>query len=121
MVYLLCSEPAPALVVEPMQTFAPRPEADAIAGNDPGIRRDDDSRAALRTFDSDVQQRRRSERLDNLYATGAIGCVGRHEIDIVWSNADEHSVAIERANAQVVPLETVHAHAQSAAGADDGT
>src|SRR5689334_20431181 len=103
-----------------MQTFAPRPEANALAGNDPRIRRNDDSRAAVRTLDVDVHQRRRSERLDNLYASGTIARVGRHKIDIVWSNADEHAVAIEMADRQVVPFETVHAQAQTAATADDG-
>jgi hypothetical protein len=104
-----------------METLAPRPEADAVASNNPHIRRDDDTHAAIRTLDSDVQQRRRSERLDNLDASGAIASVGRRQIDIVWSNADEHPVAIEGANGQVVPLETVHPQARTAASADDGT
>ena len=92
-----------------METFAPKPEADVVASNNPRIRRDDDSHAAIRTLDSDVEQRGRSERLDNLYASGAIASVGRRQIDIVWSNAHEHAVAIEIGNGQVVPLETVHA------------
>ena len=82
-----------ALLIEEMQAVAAHPEADVVANRNPRIGRDDDACATFRCIvDTDMHERCRTERLENLYAPCCIAHLGRRELDVVRADTDKSAL-----------------------------